>query len=47
VIASTDLNGNQHPDRDPDKYRATAGAKPRQGNSRFRFVADQTIDARA
>ena len=33
--------------RDPDKYRATAGAKPRQGNSRFRYVADHSIDARA
>jgi hypothetical protein len=30
-----------------DKYRVTAGAKPRQGNSRCRFVADQAIDARA
>ena len=29
------------------KHRATAGTKPRQGNSRFRFVADHTIDARA
>jgi len=35
------------PGRDPDKYRATAGVKPRQGNSRHRFVADQAIDARA
>jgi hypothetical protein len=33
--------------RNPDKYRATAGAKPRQGNSRYRFVANQMIDARA
>jgi hypothetical protein len=29
------------------KYRATAGAKPRPGNSRFRYVADLRIDARA
>jgi hypothetical protein len=44
---STDPTRSLQPDRDPDKYRATAGAKPRQGNSRCRFVADQTIDARA
>ena len=29
------------------RYRVTAGAEPRQGNSSFRFVADQPIDARA
>jgi transposase len=29
------------------RYRAMAGAKPRQGNSRFRCVADHAIDARA
>jgi hypothetical protein len=28
-------------------YRATAGAKPRQGNSRFLLVADRKIDARS
>src|SRR6516164_2277319 len=27
-------------------YRATAGVKPRQGNSRFLLVADRKIDAR-
>jgi hypothetical protein len=27
-------------------YRATAGAKPRQGNPRFCYVADRKIDAR-
>jgi hypothetical protein len=30
-----------------NKYRAMAGAKSRQGNSRFRCVADHMIDARA
>ena len=44
----TNLTRGQAPGRDPaDKYRARAGAKSRQGNSRFRCVADQTIDARA
>ena len=28
-------------------YRATAGVKPRQGNSRFLLVADRKIDARS
>ena len=28
-------------------FRATAGAKPRQGNSRFLLVADRKIDARS
>ena len=30
-----------------DRHRATAGARPRQGNSRLRCVADRKIDARA
>jgi transposase len=47
VSTTTGLIRSQHPDRDPDKYRATAGAKPRQGNSRYRFVAHRKIDARA
>src|SRR5271166_2912916 len=33
--------------RSDARYRATAGAKPRQGSSSFRFVAGRKIDARA